>query len=251
MGKVKKNKMNGNTKKGKEQSQFNFAGGDKLNSMGAAWFAGFCYALFVDPTYTKWIYGKPNGLAKNRLETYEEIAKKRVRDFDDFDEKRDGMNVGDKFIIEFWLKKILSMEKLDKSLIDEKPETIKEYVRQILSFLDKYVFEGIVSEISTDGQKFFFKLKGTDGFCTKRKKEDGEKDEKFNLFISNDYSTARLLPESQDFSIGKSNCMRVLLISANNAQKKIRIELSKIEFEKTIKEKKNDLEKTICLVKIL
>lgn len=35
---------------------YNFAGGDKLKTMGAAWFVGFCYAKFVNPLYDKWIW---------------------------------------------------------------------------------------------------------------------------------------------------------------------------------------------------
>ncbi|WP_308602517.1 hypothetical protein [uncultured Fibrobacter sp.] len=204
---------------------YNFTGGDYLKSMGAAWFVGFCYARYMDSTYNKWAYGKESGL-KLRRKKFSEIELKSLSNFPGYEQES---SCGQMPIVEFFLRKVLEMQKLDKSKIDETPAAIKQYAKKLLD--SKFVFEGVVSEISKTSQNIMFKLKGklkgTDGFCTKRKKED-DKEEKFNLFIFDDYSVARILPETVEFSIDVSNDLKDLLISANAEQKKIRMEFSTI-----------------------
>lgn len=236
--------------KRKDESKYNFAGGGELKSMGAAWFVGFCYALYIDPTYTKWIYGSPNGLMNNRLGTYKRVVNKKVHEFEDA--KEEDLKFRNQFVVEFWLRKVLAMNKLDMSNIDEDQETIKRYARLILSYLEKYVFEGVISEVSTDGKKVFFKLRGTDGFFVKRPSEK-DKYEENNVFINGNYKESRLCEAEKEFSINHAGAFKDFLMQAFNANKKVCLEFSAVGLLNALNEcpKIINLDEILRVVKIL
>lgn len=236
----------------KGKDEYNFAGGGELKSMGAAWFVGFCYALYIDLTYTKWIYGSPNGLMNNRLGTYQRVVNKKVHEFEDA--KEEDLKFRNQFVVEFWLRKVLAMNKLDMSNIDEDQETIKRYARLILSYLEKYVFEGVISEVSTDGKKVFFKLRGTDGFFVKRPSEnERDKYEEYNVFINGNYKVSRMCEAEKKFSINHAGVFKDFLMQAFNANKKVCLEFSAIGLLNALNEcpKIINLDETLHLIKIL
>jgi hypothetical protein len=239
-------------RKGKSRSKFNFAGGAELNSMGAAWFVGLCYALYIDPSYTNWIYGSASSLKNNRLETYKSVVNKKVHEFKDA--KKEDLEFRDQFIIEFWLRKILTMNKLDKSSINEDQEKIKLYASQILSNLENYFFEGVLSEMSTNGKEIFFKLRGADDFFVKRQSEkEKDKYEEYNAFINRNYRTLRLVDAEAVFSIGNASAFKDFLMQAFSANKKIRLEVSAIGLLNVVSGcfEKIGLDEILCFAKIL
>ena len=203
---------------------YNFAGGDKLKTMGAAWFVGFCYAKFVNPLYDKWIYGESRGL-RLRVKTFAEILSQRLCSFSGYEKEPCNREMP---IVEFFLRKTLDMEDLDKSDIDETSDIIKQYANEILD--RKLIFEGVLSGLAMNSQNVYFKLKGTDGFYVikQEKENDKEIEKKYNLFLEDKYSEARLIPDEAEFCISSSNAMKDLLISACQSQKKIYLELSLI-----------------------
>lgn len=222
-------------KKGKNRSRFNFAGGKELNSMGAAWFVVFSYALYVDPTCTKWIYGNPDGL-NVRLSIYKKIASKRLCDFLGRDGEREKVLFSSNIsIVQYFLIKILGMDKLDDSDINEDSETLKNYARKVLACFDSIVFEGFVAEITAVGNVYEFKLRGSEGYLVKN-----AQCVEYNQFINKNYEKARLLNRDVVFSLGSDDDRGRMLLLANVASKKIRLEMS---LEIFYLMKKNPLEK--------